>query len=39
MIVKEYNELPPILWNVKKHGFAIFEDGDYDLNIIGFVLA
>ena len=35
MIVKEYNELPPILWNVKKHGFAIFEDGDYDLNIIG----
>lgn len=35
MITKTYNELPPILWNVKSYGFAIFEDGDYDLNIIG----
>ena len=30
-----YNELPPILWTVKRHGFVVFEDDDYDLNIIG----
>lgn len=35
MIKKEYDELPPILWTVKRHGFKVFEDGDYDLNIIG----
>ena len=35
MIKKFYDELPPILWTVKSYGFKIFEDGDYDLNIIG----
>ena len=34
MIVKHYDELPPILWTVKSYGFAVFEDGDYDLNIV-----
>lgn len=35
MIKKFYDELPPILWTVKSYGFKVFEDGDYDLNIIG----
>ena len=35
MIRREHEELPDILWVVKKHGFIVFEDGDYDLNIIG----
>jgi hypothetical protein len=35
MIKTEFDSLPPILEKVKKHGFVIFEDGDYDLNIIG----
>lgn len=35
MIKKEYTDLPPILDAVKKHGFAVFADGNYDLNIIG----
>jgi len=35
MIIKHYDDLPPILWTVKSYGFVIFEDGDYDLNIIG----
>lgn len=35
MKIRIYDDLPPILWNVKRHGFAIFDDGDYDLNIIG----
>jgi len=35
MIKRTHDELPDILWTVKKHGFVVFEDGDYDLNIIG----
>ena len=35
MKVRKHEDLPPILWNVKRHGYVIFEDGDYDLNIIG----
>lgn len=32
---RTYGELPPILWTVQRHGFIVFEDDDYDLNIIG----
>jgi hypothetical protein len=32
---RHHDDLPEILWSVKRHGFAIFEEGDYNLNIIG----
>lgn len=35
MIQNEYDTLPPILQKVLDHGFVIFQDGDYDLNIVG----
>lgn len=35
MIIKHWDELPPILWTVKRYGYAVFEEGDYNLNIIG----
>lgn len=35
MIQNVYTGLPPILQKVKEHGFVIFDDGDYDLNIVG----
>lgn len=35
MIQNEYDEIPPILKKVLDHGFVIFQDGDYDLNIVG----
>jgi hypothetical protein len=31
----EYSSMPPVLELVKKKGFVVFEDGDFDLNIIG----
>jgi len=31
-----YDELPPELVKVKEAGFVVFEDGNYDLNIVGF---
>ena len=34
MIVKHFDELPPILRKVKQHGFKVFSAGDYDLNIV-----
>ena len=33
---RTYDELPPELVKVKEAGFTIFEDGNYDLNIVGF---
>ena len=30
-----YEGLPPIIEEVEKHGFKYFNDGNYDLNIIG----
>lgn len=35
MKVIEHETLPPILQKVLDHGYVIFEDGDYDLNIVG----
>ena len=35
MIQNVYTGLPPILKKVKEHGYVIFDDGDYDLNIVG----
>lgn len=35
MIKQYHDQLPNILNVVKQHGFVIFDDGDYDLNIIG----
>ena len=35
MIQSTFDDLPPIFEKIKEHGFAIFDDGDYDLNIIG----
>lgn len=35
MIKKKHNGLPPVLKRVKENGFVVFDDGDYDLNIIG----
>lgn len=35
MIQNQYFQLPPILKKIQDYGFAIFDHGDYDLNIIG----
>ena len=35
MIQNFYTNIPPILKKVQDHGFTIFHDGDYDLNIVG----
>ena len=35
MIKEEHDEYPEVLKAVEKHGFLVFNDGDYDLNIIG----
>lgn len=35
MIKKKYACLPPVLQQVLDHGYVVFNDGDYDLNIIG----
>ena len=36
MIQSTFDDLPPILEKIKKeYGFAIFDHGNYDLNIIG----
>jgi len=35
MIKTKHDHLPDIIIKVKEHGFVVFNDGDYDLNIIG----
>jgi hypothetical protein len=34
MNIDIYEELPPVLKLVQKRGFVVFQDGDYDMNIV-----